>query len=170
MVREYPIPKREAAMAAQIIKDLKTQIFEGIESKPSGPVYIALVKAFPLTRITSEKENEVALAVVERLMLFLNAHTELSPDVRDQFSQYTVCLGQLIEDFEKQAYPGNKVSGREMLAYLMEIHNLRQQDLKNELGGQSVVSEILKGDRDFNIRQVRALADRFKVSPLAFFG
>jgi HTH-type transcriptional regulator / antitoxin HigA len=38
-----------------------------------------------------------------------------------------------------------------------------------EVGSQGVVSEVLKGKRELNIRQVRALAQRFHVSPAVFF-
>jgi HTH-type transcriptional regulator/antitoxin HigA len=56
---------------------------------------------------------------------------------------------------------------RQVLAFLMEQHGLKQGDLK-ELGSQGVVSEILSGKRDLNVRQVRQLAKRFKISPAVF--
>lgn len=37
-----------------------------------------------------------------------------------------------------------------------------------EIGSQGVVSEILNGKRELNVRQIRALADRFHVSPSVF--
>ena len=49
----------------------------------------------------------------------------------------------------------------------MKEHGLKQGDL-NELGSQGVVSEILAGKRDLNVRQIRRLADRFGVSPAVF--
>lgn len=55
-----------------------------------------------------------------------------------------------------------------MLAYLMELQGLNQTDFSKELGGQPVVSKILKGERELNLRQVKALAKRFKVSPEVF--
>ena len=53
------------------------------------------------------------------------------------------------------------------LKALMEEHGLKQSDLL-ELGSQGVVSEILSGKRQLNIRQVKLLAKRFKVSPAVF--
>jgi hypothetical protein len=44
---------------------------------------------------------------------------------------------------------------------------LQQADLP-EVGSQSVVSEILNGKRDLNVRQIRALVKRFHVSPAVF--
>lgn len=37
-----------------------------------------------------------------------------------------------------------------------------------EVGSQGVVSEILNGKRELNVRQIRALAKRFHVSPAVF--
>jgi HTH-type transcriptional regulator/antitoxin HigA len=54
-----------------------------------------------------------------------------------------------------------------MLRFLMEEHSLKQSDLP-EIGSQSLVSEILSGKRELNVRQIRALAKRFGVSPAAF--
>jgi HTH-type transcriptional regulator/antitoxin HigA len=49
----------------------------------------------------------------------------------------------------------------------MEEHGLKQVDLP-EIGSQGVVSEILNGKRKLNVRQIEALAQRFRVSPVVF--
>lgn len=49
----------------------------------------------------------------------------------------------------------------------MEQHSLTQSDLP-ELGSQGVMSEILRGKRELNLRQIKALAERFHV-PAALF-
>ena len=49
----------------------------------------------------------------------------------------------------------------------MEQHGLKQGDLE-EIGSQGVVSEILTGKRELNVRQVRALSQRFGVSTATF--
>jgi len=72
-----------------------------------------------------------------------------------------------INDYEARHYPPPEVSGADMLRFLMEQHGLRQSDLA-EIGGQSVVSEILAGKRSLNVRQIRMLSERFGVSPAAF--
>ena len=53
------------------------------------------------------------------------------------------------------------------LKFLMAQHGLNQSDLP-EIGSQGVVSEILSGKRELNIRQVRALSQRFGVSAATF--
>ena len=59
------------------------------------------------------------------------------------------------------------IHGTELLQFLMEEHGLRQSDLA-EVGSQGVVSEILNGKRELNVRQIRELAKRFHVSPAVF--
>ncbi|MCE7920859.1 MAG: hypothetical protein DCC59_16705 [Chloroflexi bacterium] len=44
---------------------------------------------------------------------------------------------------------------------------MRAADLA-EIGSQGVVSEILNGKRELNVRQIRALAERFNVSAAVF--
>ena len=47
------------------------------------------------------------------------------------------------------------------------MNQLSQSELP-EIGSQGVVSEILNGKRSLNIRQIKALAERFNVSPATF--
>ena len=56
----------------------------------------------------------------------------------------------------------------EVLRFLLDQHGLKQSDLAAEIGGQSVVSDILNGKRAINARQAKALAARFGVSAVAF--
>ena len=76
-------------------------------------------------------------------------------------------LGTLIHAYEEDHHPIPDTPGREVLRLLMDQHNLRQFDLP-EIGSQGVVSEILNGKRDLNLRQIRFLAERFSVSPAVF--
>ncbi len=76
-------------------------------------------------------------------------------------------IGTLIQAYEEENYPLPSVSGVEVLRYLMEEHGLLQAELP-EIGSQGVVSEILNGKRELNVRQIRALAKRFHVSPAVF--
>lgn len=79
-------------------------------------------------------------------------------------------VGVLIENYEQEhdelAIP--EATAQEVLAYLLEEHHLKQNELP-EIGSQGVVSEILSGKRQLNTRQIQALAKRFSVSPAVFF-
>ena len=76
-------------------------------------------------------------------------------------------LGSLIEAYEVQNIPEIEGSPSDALKTLMEEHDLKQSDLP-EIGSQGVISEILSGKRQFNVRQIKLLSNRFKVSPAVF--
>jgi len=76
-------------------------------------------------------------------------------------------LGSLIESYEAQNIPEIEGSPSGALKTLMEDHGLKQSDFP-EIGSQGVISEILSGKRQFNVRQIKLLSKRFKVSPAVF--
>ncbi|MBE7551025.1 MAG: transcriptional regulator [Anaerolineales bacterium] len=76
-------------------------------------------------------------------------------------------IGVLIETCENQHVPEPAGDPVAALKYFMEEHGLKQKDLP-ELGSQGIVSEILSRKRELNLRQIKALSERFKV-PAAVF-
>jgi HTH-type transcriptional regulator / antitoxin HigA len=115
----------------------------------------------PLLSIRNEPEYDLA---VERLNRLLD---EVGTD--EQHPLYTLLdtLGTLIHAYEEEHHLIPECSGADVLRFLMEEHGLTQSDLP-EIGSQGVVSEILRGKRELNVRQIRALAMRFHVSPAVF--
>lgn len=77
-------------------------------------------------------------------------------------------MGDLIAAYDTAHYPIPDALGHEVLRHLMHEHGLNQGDLP-EIGAQSVVSEILSGKRQLNVRHIRALAARFNVPADVFF-
>jgi HTH-type transcriptional regulator/antitoxin HigA len=71
-------------------------------------------------------------------------------------------VGDLISAYDEAHYPIPEAPGHEVLRFLMNEHGLAQSDLP-EIGAQSVVSEILGGKRQLNVRHIRALTQRFNV-------
>ena len=76
-------------------------------------------------------------------------------------------VADFIDDYESEFHPLPQTNGVDALKFLMEQHKLKQADLC-EIGSQGVVSEILTGKRELNLRQVRALSERFGVSADTF--
>ena len=76
-------------------------------------------------------------------------------------------IGSLIEAYESKNYPDIEGDPINALKTLMEEHGLKQSDLP-EIGSQGVVSEIISGKRQLNVRQLKLLGERFKVSPVVF--
>ncbi len=74
-------------------------------------------------------------------------------------------LANLMEDYEKRTLPPlEKSSEVETLRFLMRENNLKQMDLIDVFGTQSIVSEILNGKRSISKTHARRLAKRFSVS------
>ena len=150
------------SVAKNLIQSLKKET-KASDNKASSS-YLELVELFPLQPITSEKSHKIALSVVDKIITFIA--TDKNPD--EGINIYLKTLADLIEDYESEKYKTSAVAGKEMLAYLMDLRGLNQSDLAKELGGQPIVSKILKGERELNLRQIKALAKRFKVSPEVF--
>jgi HTH-type transcriptional regulator/antitoxin HigA len=77
-------------------------------------------------------------------------------------------VSELIRTYEYEHFPAHDAKPEALLAFLMEEHQLKQSDLP-EVGNQSVISQILSGVRQLNVRQINALAKRFKVPAGVFF-
>ncbi len=119
------------------------------------------VAVAPLLTITNEQEYDAA---VERLNTLLD---EIGEDETHPLYSLLDTLGILIEAYDNQHYSIPNCSGLDALKYLMEEHQLSQSSLP-EIGSQGVVSEILNGKRSLNVRQIKALAQKFNVSPATF--
>ena len=115
----------------------------------------------PLLTIRNEREYNAA---VKRLNELLD---EIGDNEKHPLYSLLDTLGTLVHVYEEEHYPIPDVTGTEVLRFLMDEHGLTQSDLP-EIGSQGVVSEILNGKRQLNVRQVRSLAQRFKVSSAAF--
>lgn len=123
--------------------------------------YQALSSLVPLRVIRNEHDYENAIFALNRL-LDAGAASDEHP-----LADLVNALGNLIGDYEDQQYPVEQVSPIAMIRFLMEQHRLSQSDLP-EIGGQSVVSEVLNGKRELNVRQIKELSERFNI-PAALF-
>jgi HTH-type transcriptional regulator / antitoxin HigA len=106
----------------------------------------------PLLSVRNEDEYDLA---VERLNQLID---EVGTDEQHPFYMLLDTLGTLIHACAEQHHTFPAASGVEPLQYLMEEHALTQSDLP-EVGSQGVVSEILRGKRQLNERQIRVLAE-----------
>ena len=76
-------------------------------------------------------------------------------------------LGTLVKDYEDRNIPEPDADPVDCLKFLMEAHNLTPSDLP-EMGDQEVVSDILSGKENLTVKQIKALSNRFNVSPAVF--
>ncbi len=115
----------------------------------------------PLLTIRNEREYNAAVKRMNDLL------DEIGTNEKHPLYSLLDTLGTLIHAYEEKHFPIPNSSGAEVLRFIMEERGLTQSDLP-EVGSQGVVSEVLNGKRELNIRQIRALANKFKVSPAAF--
>ena len=93
-----------------------------------------------------------------------NLIDEVGNNENHPLSSLMETIGSLIETYESQTIPELESNPADTLNALMEENGLKQSDLP-EIGSQGVVSEILSGKRQLNVRQIKLLSKRFKVSP-----
>jgi HTH-type transcriptional regulator/antitoxin HigA len=107
----------------------------------------------------------------EQLAAYTKALCRLTAEPRPTRAQVKAIelLTLLIECYEEEHYAVPKASPADVLRFLIERHGLRQRDLARELGGESVVSEVLSGKRKLNLTHIEQLSKRFRVSPAVFF-
>jgi HTH-type transcriptional regulator/antitoxin HigA len=115
----------------------------------------------PLLAIHGADEYDAAVNQLNKLV------DEVGDKPRDPRYRFIETLSVLIEAYDAEHHALADASGLEVLKYLMAEHSLTQSELP-EIGSQGVVSEVLRGKRQLNVRQIEKLAARFHVSPAAF--
>ncbi len=125
-----------------------------------------IAKIWPdIQPIFSVPHNEKEYNKLVRLLD--NIIDEVGNNENHPLSSLMETIGNLIETYESQYC--NEIEGDpiDALNTLMKEHGLKQSDL-SEVGSQGVVSEILSGQRQLNVRQIKMLSRRFNVSPAVF--
>lgn len=111
--------------------------------------------------IKGEQQNQLFIAKLEEL----TSLSEVTPAQQKLIDLLTV----LIEEFEEKYFPVPDAGPLDIIRHLMEVHQLRQKDLVDIFGTESIVSDVLNGKRDLTKEHIRRLSTRFGVSPAVFF-
>ena len=115
----------------------------------------------PLFLIRDEVEYDKAILTLNALI------DEVGTDEQHPLYELLDTLGIVIQAYEEKHHPIPECSGVEVLKLLMEEHQLEPADLL-DLGPLDFVLEILNGERDLTVTHIRALAERFRISPAVF--
>ncbi|RQV17446.1 transcriptional regulator [Burkholderia cenocepacia] len=121
----------------------------------------AISQKVPLHPINSDIEYDFAVRALNAL---LDAG---AADEGHRLAPLADTLGDFISEYDEGYHQLPDASPAEVLKYLMLENDVRQADLP-EIGSQGVVSEILSGKRELNVRQIAALGRRFNVNPVVF--
>ena len=112
--------------------------------------------------IQSEEENQHFIRQLEELV---NRGGALNPAEEKLVELLTL----LISDFESRNYPIEVSDPLDVIRHLMESNGLRQKDLVDVFGTESIVSDVLNGKGDLSKDHIKRLSARFGVSPAVFF-
>ncbi len=119
--------------------------------------YLELVKKFPLRSIKDDKE----LARAQRVLDDLLSHEPLDKGEE----MYLDALSDLVEHYEDHNVILEQATDTEIIRQLMQSNELNQTTFAVRIGiPKSVVSEILKGERKLNRKQIDAMAREFVIS------
>jgi HTH-type transcriptional regulator/antitoxin HigA len=125
-----------------------------------------IVKVWPeIQPIFSVPHNKIDY---DRLVNFLDSIVDkVGNNETHPLTSLMETIGTLIETYESRYIKEMEGNPIDALKILMEDHGLKQSDLF-EIGSQGVISEILSGKRQLNVRQIKILSKRFHVSPAVF--
>lgn len=131
-----------------------------------NPVQAAVEHWAYVREVLTPPENE---ADYERLVVMLDEVLDAGgADEEHELASLAERMGELVAAYEARHVPElNLATGIDVLRHLMQEHRLTQRDLP-EIGPQPVVSAVLRGQRELNLRQVSGLARRFGVAMEAF--
>jgi len=104
----------------------------------------------------------------ERLVALMNALADSGQAGEGgKYEPLFLLLADLLHLQDQQHYPVPDATPAQVVRFLMEQHGLSQSQLP-EVGNQSVVSQVLSGQRQLNVRQIARLCQRFGVGPGLF--
>jgi HTH-type transcriptional regulator / antitoxin HigA len=123
--------------------------------------YLELIRRFPLRPIRMDSELDQAIRVIDSLL----DKARLDSGERD----YLDVLSDLVENYEEKHHPIRPSTDAEMLAFLLEIRQLKQNELSRQTGiATSTISEVLAGTRELTRGQIVKLSTFFHVEPGVF--
>lgn len=115
----------------------------------------------PILTIRTEQEYVQGIARLNELL------DEVGTNEAHPLYSLLDILGIVLQAYEDTHYPIPDCEGIDVLAYLIEENDINESNLP-EIGPKQTVIDILNGQQELEIRQIRALANRFGVSPSAF--
>jgi antitoxin component HigA of HigAB toxin-antitoxin module len=130
-------------------------------------IYLELVEEFAPRRLRTVAQHADAVKMFSKTSL-------IHQDTRDQaVVDYLDILATLIDQYEQAArlkVDTSKATPAGVVRHLMNSNGLSVSALAKEIGvGQSNLSEMLSGQRQFSKNAIARLCERFVISPELFF-
>ena len=123
--------------------------------------FAGLMARHTLCEIHDEMGHSSAMEMVDALAGF---------DLTAGQAAYLAALSQLIEAYEREAYPDvcEKATPIKTLKYLLEENDMSGSDLGRLLGNRTLGPALLSGRRKLSKTHIKILAGRFKVDASLF--
>lgn len=115
------------------------------------------------------KNRKMHRGYSEAIRILMAEVNDLSSENRDAIAQYLNSIIPFVEQYEKKEFPIGGATPEEVFQFLLEQNDLSQYDVAKEVGGQPVVSEILRGKRRLTREHIERLSKRFGVTPATFY-
>jgi HTH-type transcriptional regulator/antitoxin HigA len=124
------------------------------------------VRAPILREILNEQDHDQALALMEELIEDYDTNLVAIEALSNAIARYEA-EALSFSEFNQRGLGGDPAVST--LRVLMDQHNLNTTDFKNEIGGKSMVSQVLSGGKQLTRNHIERLAKRFGISPALFF-
>lgn len=119
-----------------------------------------------LREISSDKDYEYALALMEEFLKDYDTNLVAIEALSNAIARYEA-EALYFTEFNQRRLDGDPAVAT--LQVLMDQHNLKTTDFKNEIGSKSMVSQVLNGGKQLTRSHIGRLGTRFGISPALFF-
>jgi HTH-type transcriptional regulator / antitoxin HigA len=109
-----------------------------------------------VTSVHTKKDYAQVSATIDALL------DEIGDDESHPLADVLDYLADQVKAYEDENFPIPEAEPKEVLRFLMEQHNLKQEDLA-DCAPQSRISDILSGNRSISKEIAKRLAQRFHV-------
>jgi len=115
------------------------------------------------------RNRKMHLGYSEAIRILMQERGNLDADSAEAIGRYLAAIMPFVEQYERREHSMGPATPEQVLEFLIEQHDLSQYDLAKELGGQPVVSEILRRKRKLTREHIERLSRRFGVAPATFY-
>ena len=116
--------------------------------------------------IHNNDEYHDALALMDELVEEYDLYLPLIEVLASSIEQWEDKADEFIEFNQRIELLDHGVA---TLRVLMDQYHLKAEDLKDIIGGKSLVSMILNGSRKLTKEHIQALSNKYHISPALFF-
>lgn len=119
-----------------------------------------------LRNISNDQDHDLALVLMEELIEDYDTNLVAIEALGNSIARYEA---EAVSFAEFNQRVDAKDPAIAMLKVLMEQHGLNTTDFQHEIGGKSMVSQVLNGGKRLTRDHIERLATRFGISPALFF-